>query len=165
MASRDSGLAPALALRAGGAILTILLFAASLSAAQEAPAVNATSLLTPANWEETCTPEVFHSLTYHYRSCARKFFHYEDPGEDGFIFYKTSCFDILVAHQLDRAPCYVPNAFYTLLLFESLSCSLSCHLEKAVDENGRHTGQQAEARLSHSSSAPILLIDCLGSSY
>lgn len=81
MASGGSDL-PAFVPRAGGAIFVMLLLAASISAAQEAPAINATSLPTPANWEETCTPEVFHSLTYHYRSCARKFFHYEDPDAD-----------------------------------------------------------------------------------
>lgn len=103
MASGNSGL-PALAPRAGGSILTILLLTASLSAAQEAPAVYVTSLPTPANWEETCTPEVFHSLTYHYRSCARKFFHYEDPGEDRFIKIERNAlaFDVfadnLIAH-------------------------------------------------------------------
>jgi hypothetical protein len=170
MASGDSGL-PALALHARGVILTILLFAVSHSAAQEAPAVNTTSLPTPANWEETCTPEVFHSLTYHYRSCARKFFHYEDPGEDGFIqISKTalvSMFSLIFSLSTDCTglllACYVPNVFVSygaLTLFQSRS-SFSNHLrETRSGKTARGAASSfSEALLQlQSSSASILLV-------
>ncbi|GAQ82736.1 hypothetical protein KFL_001220050 [Klebsormidium nitens] len=53
------------------------------AAERNAAAPNANEVLpTPVNVEEACTKEVFHSLTHHYRSCSRSFFHVEDPDED-----------------------------------------------------------------------------------
>ncbi|GAQ82741.1 hypothetical protein KFL_001220090 [Klebsormidium nitens] len=64
------------------ALILPSLAAAQISAAAPAAANATVALQTPVNVADACTKEVFHSLTYHYRSCSRKFFHYEDPDED-----------------------------------------------------------------------------------
>lgn len=74
-------------------ILSILLLASSPTWAQDVPTPAPAEMVLPIPPSEACGPQVFHDLTFRYRTCSQAFFNFENPDMDcceGMAYYYGS---------------------------------------------------------------------------